>query len=85
MTVGITYTLTFYDVGQFPHALVIKNANSATATTMWNAAVGSASNPITPGQSGSVTFTPDQAGTYYYLCPVPGHTDLGMWGMVIVK
>ena len=84
MTVGTTYKLTFNNVGQFPHAFVIKNANSATATTMWNAAVGSASAPITAGQSGSVTFTPTQAGTYYYLCPVPGHDDLGMWGMVKV-
>lgn len=84
MTVGTTYKLTFNNVGQFPHAWVIKAANSVGATTMWNAAIASAGSPISPGQSGSVTFTPTQAGTYYYLCPVPGHDDLGMWGLVKV-
>ncbi len=84
LTVGTTYRLTFTDVGQFPHALIFKASNSPTAATMWNAYVGTDSNPLTNGQSGSVTFTPDQAGTFYYLCPVPGHDDLGMWGLVKV-
>ncbi len=84
LTVGSVYKLTFVDVGQFPHAIVIKMANSPAATTLWNAYVGTASNPLVNGQSGSVTFTPDQSGTFYYLCPVPGHDDLGMWGLVKV-
>lgn len=84
-TVGQTVNLTFKNVGQFPHAFVIKAANDPNSVTEWGAAVGSASAPLTPGQSGTVTFTPTQAWTYYYLCPVPGHDQLGMWGKVVVS
>ncbi len=84
-TYGTEYTLTFMNAGQFPHALVIKAGNNATSATMWGAAIGSASTPISPGQSGSVTFTPTQLGTFYYVCPVPGHKELGMYGLVIVR
>ena len=85
MTVGTTYKLTVYDVGMMPHAFVIKDSQSTTGNTMWGAAVASGSNPLTPGQNGVVTFTPTQAGTYYYICPVPGHIQLGMWGYVKVS
>ncbi|MCW1292641.1 MAG: hypothetical protein QW061_02200 [Candidatus Rehaiarchaeum fermentans] len=32
--------------------------------------------------SGSYTF--NQTGTFYYLCPIPGHAQLGMWGEIKV-
>ena len=32
--------------------------------------------------SGSYTF--NATGTYYYLCPIPGHAELGMWGEIKV-
>jgi plastocyanin len=32
-----------------------------------------------------VTFTPDEAGTYHYICSVPGHVERGMWGRFIVE
>lgn len=39
---------------------------------------------IAPSGSGSVTFTPNQTGNFYYVCTVPGHISLGMWGKVVV-
>lgn len=36
------------------------------------------------GQSASATFTADQAGTFMYVCMVPGHDDLGMRGLFVV-
>lgn len=35
--------------------------------------------------SETTTFTAPPAGTYYYLCPVPGHARQGMWGKLIVR
>jgi nitrite reductase (NO-forming) len=35
--------------------------------------------------TGTVTFTASQAGTYHYLCPVPGHAQKGMAGAFTVE
>ncbi|HEU5102528.1 MAG TPA: plastocyanin/azurin family copper-binding protein [Roseiflexaceae bacterium] len=37
------------------------------------------------GQSQSVTFSAPPAGTYVYLCTVPGHFELGMQGLLTVR
>ena len=36
------------------------------------------------GERGSVTFTAETAGEFYYVCAVPGHIAGGMWGRFIV-
>jgi len=33
---------------------------------------------------GTLTFTTANPGTYHYLCPVPGHAQKGMVGLLIV-
>lgn len=33
----------------------------------------------------SVSFNVTTAGTYYYVCPVPGHAQRGMFGKLIVR
>jgi rusticyanin len=33
----------------------------------------------------TITFTAPSPGTYYYICPVPGHAQQGMWGRFIVS
>jgi len=38
-----------------------------------------------PGVTGSVTFTPTQAGTYEFFCAVAGHKEAGMVGTLIVR
>ena len=35
-------------------------------------------------QASSVTFTPAQAGTYQFYCPMPGHVEYGMIGTLQV-
>ena len=35
-------------------------------------------------QAGSARFRTTTAGTYYYLCQVPGHAQKGMYGKIIV-
>jgi uncharacterized cupredoxin-like copper-binding protein len=35
--------------------------------------------------AGTLSFTATTAGTYRYLCPVPGHAQQGMGGMFTVS
>lgn len=79
---GTTYTMTVNNVGTMPHAWEI-SSQKATGSMLFGAQIASTSY-IQPGASGSVTFTPNQAGNFYYICPVPGHIALGMWGNVVV-
>jgi uncharacterized cupredoxin-like copper-binding protein len=83
LTQGTTYTMTVHNVGTMPHAWEITSEKATGSQVLFNAKIASTSY-LSPGASGSVTFTPNQAGTFYYICPVPGHVDLGMWGSVVV-
>jgi plastocyanin len=85
LTKGTTYKMTVYNIGSMPHNWAIVNAQSSTAPVMFGAKIQSSANPIISGSSGSVTFTPDSTGTYYYICQISGHVALGMWGTVTVN
>ncbi len=78
--------MTVVNAGQVPHAFACVNAPRTGATVLFGAAIASSSNPLPPGKSGSVIFSPKTAGSeYYYICPVPGHAELGMWGTMVVS
>jgi len=62
-----------------------KQHEEATEPIVEGTAIGSASSPLKPGQGGQVSFIPTQTGTYYYICVVPGHRELGMEGKIIVE
>ena len=83
LKVGTTYTMTVKNVGTMPHAWEISSQKS-TGSVLFGAQIAPTSY-IAPGASGSVTFTPNQAGNFYYVCIVPGHIALGMWGNVVVN
>ena len=46
--------------------------------------VASMNNPLKPGESGTATFVPAEAGEYYYICTIPGHRAQGMVGTIVV-
>jgi nitrite reductase (NO-forming) len=46
--------------------------------------IGTASNPLKPGEGGSSEFIAGEEGTYYYICTVPGHREQGMVGEIII-
>jgi uncharacterized cupredoxin-like copper-binding protein len=75
--------ITVVNAGKMPHAFEITNAPKTGATVLFNAEIG-ASSYLEPGQKGTVIFTPNNAGSFYYICPVPGHAELGMYGSVVV-
>ena len=78
-------TVNFHNAGTMSHDWALVDSKSSTANVQWSAQIGSASNPISPGGTGSVTFTVGSAGTYYYICQVDAHVALGMWGTVTVN
>jgi uncharacterized cupredoxin-like copper-binding protein len=79
---GQSYTMTVTNSGTMPHAWEITR-QKATGSVLFGAQIAPTSY-LSPGASGSVTFTPNEVGTFYYICPVPGHVALGMWGTVVV-
>jgi uncharacterized cupredoxin-like copper-binding protein len=84
-TLSDVVNLTIINVGKMPHAFAITEMPQTGAAVLFNAEVASSTNPLSPGQQASVIFSPNYAGsTFYYICPIPGHAEAGMWGSVIV-
>ena len=95
---GETVTITFknethYEDGRTDtnrHNLVIvadKDINSSAMVPLWGAVVGGNTNldeDIKTGESGSITFVPEEVGEFYYICNSTGHFTIGMWGRLIV-
>jgi uncharacterized cupredoxin-like copper-binding protein len=79
---GQTYKMTVHNVAtNLAHSWEIVSTKAVSQSPMFGAGID-INTYIQPGQSGSVTFTPDQTGSFYYVCTVPGHIELGMWGTV---
>ena len=49
-----------------------------------NTCAGKATRPTSPGKSATLKLTIAKAGTYEFLCTVPGHAAAGMKGLVKV-
>ncbi|MFQ5968440.1 MAG: plastocyanin/azurin family copper-binding protein [Acidimicrobiia bacterium] len=65
-----------------PHNfVVVADKDDYFAEPLWE----SRTLAISPGESDSVTFTPDAPGTYYYICSLGNHRARGMWGQFIVE
>ena len=60
--------------------------SAASAPALAGAAAGVIGDP-TPGGHGAriITFTASTTGTYQYICPMPGHAQMGMHGAFIVR
>jgi FtsP/CotA-like multicopper oxidase with cupredoxin domain len=77
--------LTIVNVGTELHAFQVTNVPRTGGTVVFDATVASASIPLQPGESGSVVFNPYSPGkSYYYISPVSGQAELGMWGSIII-
>ena len=85
-TISDVVNITVVNVGKMPHAFAITKAPMTGATVLFNAEIGSVANPLQPGQSGSVIFTPNNAGSsFFYICPLSGHAEAGMYGSVVIS
>ncbi|WP_280550496.1 cupredoxin domain-containing protein [Halomonas sp. 11-S5] len=70
--VGAEVVLVFENTGIMGHNLHIPELDVMTET-------------ITPGETDTVEFTVDEAGTYTFRCEVPGHAEAGMTGELVVQ
>jgi len=70
--------------GKSFHAFAVTDSDTGPGPAIDGTTIGTADNPMKPGKSGEVNFVPSKAGTYYYICAVPGHRELGMEGKIIV-
>lgn len=70
--------------GKSFHAFAVTASSSGPGPAIDGTTIGTADSPMKPGQHGTVSFVPASAGTYYYICAVPGHRELGMEGKIVV-
>ena len=82
---GDTVTFTATNKGKGFHAFGVVSSPDDFNNVLWGSAIASATSPLKAGESGSSTFTAGAPGTYYYICTVPGHAQLGMQGSFIVE
>ncbi|MDJ0269179.1 MAG: plastocyanin/azurin family copper-binding protein [Aigarchaeota archaeon] len=83
--VSETVKVTFINIGRIPHSFAVVSEKKFDAPVLFNAAIGSAARPVQPGEQGTTIFKPNKPGIYNYVCQVPGHIELGMYGNLIVE
>ena len=69
---GHPVILHFTNKGQIDHELAIEEWGVQTEL-------------LRPGQSATVTFTPQETGTFTFFCAIPGHPAAGMTGAITVS
>ena len=69
---GSSVTITFKNGGSISHNLAVPELGVTTET-------------IQGGETAELTFTPEEPGTYSFVCSVPGHEEAGMNGKLIVQ
>jgi uncharacterized cupredoxin-like copper-binding protein len=77
---AVTFTIT--NGGAIPHNFKVCSAPAKAATALTCAGRGTAM--INPGSKATLKVTFAKAGTYEYLCTVPGHAAGGMKGLLKV-
>ncbi len=94
---GETVTITFENVHFWddgtpfhePHNFTIvadKDVGLPRMEPLWGAHVGGFDDPnLKPGERGSVTFTAEAAGSFFYVCAFSDHIAVGMWGRFVVE
>ncbi|MHB8601014.1 MAG: plastocyanin/azurin family copper-binding protein [Nitrosotalea sp.] len=71
--------------GKSFHAFGVTASTEGPGPVIDGTTVGTADNPLKPGKGGDATFVASAAGTYYYICVVPGHRELGMEGKIVIS
>ena len=90
ITIRFENTNYFEDGTPFPEAhnfsvVADKDIPAFEMEPLWGANVGGFGDPyLKPGERGSVTFTADTAGIFFYVCSLSEHISNGMSGLFIV-
>jgi len=83
--VGDVVNMTVFNVGTMPHNWALVTTNQTSAPVLFGAQIDSGSVPLQMNQTGSVVFRVTKSGNFDYICQVPGHVQLGMWGSVVIN
>ena len=81
---GQSVSITFKNSGErmpADHNFVVVAERTVDAEPMW----GAETEVLDPGEQQTITFTPDTAGSFFYICTVDTHMTNGMWGELIVE
>jgi nitrite reductase (NO-forming) len=79
---GKEVTITVENRSSFAHDFRLVAEKTSDAEPLWDAATAY----LRVGKRGSLAFTPDRAGEFFYICALRGHLTLhGMWGQVVVE
>jgi uncharacterized cupredoxin-like copper-binding protein len=84
-TLGDVVNMTVFNVGTMPHNWALVSSESTSGKVLFGAQIGSGSVPIQVNETASVVFKVTKSGDYFYICQVPGHVQLGMWGNVVIN
>ncbi len=82
--VGDKIVFDVINAGKSFHAFAITDSQQGPGPAIEGTTIGTADNPMKPGDKGEITFVPAKAGEYFYICAVPGHRELGMEGKIEV-
>lgn len=83
---GDEVEVTLNNVGALEHSWTLVGSDADVNTVTDADAINSATTgTVAAGQSDTVTFTAPDAGTYQFVCTVPGHAAAGMVGTLTVN
>ena len=85
VTVGDRIIFNILNAGKSFHAFGVTLNEEGFGGVISGTDVAAANNPLKPGEGGTSEFIPGDPGTYYYICTVPGHREMGMVGTIIVE
>lgn len=86
VSAGDEVEVTLTNAGTLEHSWVLVGEGTDVATATDADAINSATTgTVAAGETGTVTFTAPDAGTYQFICTVPGHAAAGMVGTLTVN
>lgn len=89
--VGARLVVRFVNAGTIPHSLLVLPRTGAqppipaTAPAFPGASTEHPDLGLAPGREETLSFEASRAGTYEFLCGVPGHALAGMWDTLVVS
>ena len=84
MSVGDKVVFNVDNAGRSFHSFGVTPDSEGFSGIVPGSDIGTASNPLKPGEDGASEFIAGEEGIFYYICTVPGHRDQGMVGQIIV-
>lgn len=88
-TAGEALTINFSNTGALEHDFAIESEGFSNTSASGGEDLSGQDYPIRyllqPGEEGSFTFTPSEAGEYDFFCSIPGHREAGMAGTLTVS